>query len=160
MQSVGNKKYVKKEAKNNLRLIALKITNNTGSPVEYQKDFIVLADNNEIEVLPTNVAYNQLKQGVPIYLLYLLLTPTQLTKTETNTSGMTKTENIFPLGLILGPGLAFGNMIAAGTANAKFKKELEDYSIFNKSIAAGETAYAIVAIKEAGFRPLRIKKLR
>jgi hypothetical protein len=49
------------------------------------------------------------------------LSPTQFMKTETNSYGFTETSSSFPIGLILGPGLAGGNMIAASSANKKIQ---------------------------------------
>jgi hypothetical protein len=65
------------------------------------------------------------KQSPASYLWYLLLTPVQFYSGSTTTSNgyytETKPANSFPIGLIVGPGLAGGNMIAASSANKNFK---------------------------------------
>ncbi len=159
LKIAGNRKYVKKEGKKGIRLVALKISNHTPDSITFQKDFTILADYNEVDILPTKTVYDELKQIVPLYLLYLLLTPTTLSKTETR-NGITTSENIFPIGLIIGPGIAAGNMIAAGSANSKFEEELRKHELHNKTIAPGETAYALIGIREAGFRPLHLKTIK
>jgi hypothetical protein len=88
-----------------------------------------------------------LKQGVPVYLLYLLLTPMNLYTGD----------DVTPIGLVLGPGIAFGNMIGAGGANQNFLKELESFNLMNKSIQPGETLYGIIGIRDSGYNPITIK---
>ena len=69
--------------------------------------------------MSTEALVDALEQNTPIYLLYLLLSPLQLTKTENN-GFETKTTPFFPIGLILGPGISIGNMIVSSTANKNF----------------------------------------
>jgi len=90
--------------------------------------------------------YGLIKQKVPFYLFYLLLTPTQLTVNEDS----------FPIGYVLGPGLAAGNMAVASTANSRLKKELTDFDLFGKTIKPGQTLYGLIGIPEGGFLPLRV----
>jgi hypothetical protein len=55
----------------------------------------------------------------------VFITPVQFYSGSTTTSNgyytETKPANSFPIGLIVGPGLAGGNMIAASSANKNFK---------------------------------------
>ena len=148
LKIAGNKKYVKKEEKNGIKLVALKISNQTQDSITFQKDFTILADYHEVNILPTKTVYNELKQTVSLYLLYLLLTPTTLSKTETS-NAYTTSENIFPIGLIIKPDIAAGNMIAAGSANNKFKEELQQHELHNKTIPPGQTIYALIRDKRS-----------
>ncbi|MFD1628719.1 hypothetical protein [Pseudopedobacter beijingensis] len=159
LRAAGNKKYVKREINSNIRLVSLKITNNDSRSVKFLRDFAIYSDHDFLNVIPLDVVHTQLKQRAPLYLLYLLLTPAKLYKTEMQTNGIAKNETIFPVGLIIGPGIALGNMIRANSANNKFKKELIEYNLFDREIKAGETVYFIIGIKEGGFRPLSIKKI-
>ena len=98
-----NKKYAKHEEKERIKLIAVKITNNTGKKLSINNDLIFYAGEKPIAPMSTEALVDALEQNTPIYLLYLLLSPLQLTKTENN-GFETKTTPIFPIGLILGPG--------------------------------------------------------
>lgn len=100
--------------------------------------------------MDSQATFKTLKQSVASHLFYLLLTPVSIYRTETS-NGFTETENIFPIGLILGPGIAGGNMIAAGSANKKFNQELMDYNI------NGETKFGLIGIRSKSYDALMLK---
>lgn len=151
------KKYFKKELKKGVRLAAVKITNNSNKDYVFGKNLkLTYSNGNQINLIENNRVYSMLKQGAPIYLLYLLLTPMNLYTTETN-NGFTETTSSTPIGLVVGPGLAAGNMIAAGSANKKFKNELENYDLMGKTIKKGETKYGIIAINSNSSESLKLK---
>lgn len=152
-----SKKYLKKELKKGVRLAAIKITNNSNKDYVFGQDLkLTYSNGNQINLIENNTVYSMLKQGVPIYLLYLLLTPTNLYTTDT-TNGFTETTSSTPIGLVIGPGLAAGNMIAAGSANKKFKNELENYNLTGKTIKKGETKYGIIAINSNSSESIKLK---
>ena len=113
--------------------------------------------NAGIALLENEQIFRPLKQGVPIYLLYMLLTPITLNKTSNDrTTGLPKTEPIFPLGLIIGPGITVLNMVTAGSANKKFKNELTEKNLIGKTIKAGETVSGLIGIRSDTFVNLAI----
>jgi hypothetical protein len=151
------KKYAKKEDKKGIRIVAVKITNNSGRDLSFGKDFSINYQNgNPINLVENEYAFKTLKQSTASYLLYLLLLPVNLQTTRT-TNGFEQTENIFPIGLILGPGIAGGNMIAAGSANKKFKEELTQYDLSDKLIKDGETKVGLIAIQTNSYDALSLK---
>ncbi len=151
------KKYAKKEDKKGIRIVAVKITNNSGRDLSLGKDFSINYQNgNPINLVENEYAFKTLKQSTASYLLYLLLLPVNLQTTRT-TNGFEQTENIFPIGLILGPGIAGGNMIAAGSANKKFKEELTQYDLSGKVIKDGETKVGLIAIQTNTYDALTLK---
>jgi hypothetical protein len=76
---------------------------------------------------------------------------------EASTGGTySSSSETFPIGLIIGPGLAGGNVAVAATANARLKQDLLQFELFDKIIKPGETVYGLVAIPEMGFVPLRV----
>lgn len=77
----NNKKYAKKEIKNSVRVISVKVVNNTDAPIQIGQDCRLFMGNREVLPLDGAAAAQRLKQGVPIYLLYSLLT-VQLFKTD------------------------------------------------------------------------------
>lgn len=137
----------------------MKIENNTGRDITFNKDFTIVYDNGRQPVLMEKERlFRSLKQKPATHLFYLLLLPVQFqtSTTTSNSYGVQETTSSFPIGLILGPGLAGGNLIAASTANKKFNNELEAYNLEGKTIKNGETVYGLM-----GFRIIMMRlKLR
>lgn len=154
LRESGNKKYAKREDKKAIRLAAVKITNKTGSAFTIGQNAKFYSGNGELILLTPDFLHRELKQGVPEYLLYLLLTPLNFYKT--NSDG---TVDSTPVGYVLGPGIAFGNMIGAGAANQNFLKELRTYDLINKQINPGETVYGIIGMRDNGFNPIELRIL-
>jgi hypothetical protein len=156
------KKYRKKEAKNEIKLIAVKITNNTENDIVFGKDFKLFYDSdNQVSIIETEKLFKTIKQSPASYLWYLLLTPIQFYSGETTTTNgaytETKPANSFPVGLVLGPGLAGGNMIAASSANKNFKKELMEFDINGKTIKKGETVYGLIGSNSNSYDAIKVK---
>lgn len=156
------KKYKKKETKNNIKLIAVKITNNTEKDIISGKDFKLSYENgNEISLIETEKLFKTIKQSPASYLWYLLLSPLQFySGTATTSNGYyteTKPANSFPIGLLLGPGLAGGNMIAASSANKNFKNELMAFDLNGKTIKKGETVYGLLGVNSNSYDSIKVK---
>ena len=154
IRRAGNRKLAKKEDKARMRVVAVKIYNNTGQTLEYGKNFGIFTGNTEINLYSPAIASENIRQTAPLYLLYLLLTPMQFNVTTENSSNST------PIGLFIGPALALGNMAVAATANKRFKEELIEYDLFNRPIANGEIVYGLITLNENGFLPLTLKMTR
>lgn len=149
-----DKKYEKKELKKGVKLVAVKITNNSESDIMFGRDAVLTYENgNEIFVFENDKVFKTLKQKPATYLFYLLLTPLNLYTTGANGQQTSST----PIGLVLGPGLAGGNLIAASSANKKFKRELLDYNINGTLIKKGETIYGLIGIEAESFESLRLE---
>jgi hypothetical protein len=156
------KKYKKNETKNNVKLFAVKITNNSEKEVVFGRDFkLIYESGTEVRLIETENLFKKIKQSPASYLWYLLLSPTQFYSGTTTTSNgyytETKPANSFPIGLVLGPGLAGGNMIAASTANTNFKNELMQFDLNGKTIKKGETVYGLIGIKSRRYDSIKIK---
>ena len=148
------KKYAKKEEKKDLRLVAIRITNKSGQDLVFGKDVALTYENgNEIYIMENEKVFRALKQSPASYLWYLLLSPVSVYTTDSNGYE----ENVFPIGLILGPGLTAGNMIASGSANKKFKNELLEYNLNGTLIKNGETKHGLIGIKSNSYDALRLK---
>ena len=156
------KKYKKNETNNRIKLVAVKITNNSAKDLLFGRDLILSYENDhEISLLETAKLFKSVKQSPASYLWYLLLSPANLySGTTTTTNGYypeTKPANTFPVGLILGPGLAGGNMIAASSANKNFKNELVQFDLNGKTIKKGETVYGLVGFSSNSYDSIKIK---
>lgn len=101
---------------------------------------------------------NSIKQIVPAYLPYLLLSFLNLYVTKVE-NGVPTTE-YYRIGLILGPGITIGNMAVAGGANEDMLKELNNYNILNRDIQKGETVYGIIGFSMTGYRPISLQLKR
>ena len=154
LREKGNKKYAKKENKKGIRLIAVKVTNNTDSVINIGRDAIFYSGQNQIFPIEPMAIKNSLKQFVPGYLPYLLLTFTNLYITNGSTT------ETYPIGLLLGPGITFGNMAVAGSANTKMLNELNEYDMLNMDIQKDETVYGIIGIRDMGYSPITIKMIK
>ena len=153
-----DKKDEKKEEKKGVKLVAIKITNNSEREVTFGKDVTLAFENDRIVyVMENEKVFKTLKQSPASYLWYLLLTPLNLYTTKTNSYGVPEQTSSTPIGLVLGPGLAGGNMIAAGSANKKFKTELLEYNINGTVIKKGETKYGLIGIRSDSFDALRLR---
>ena len=154
-----NKKYKKKESKNDIKLVSLKITNNSENDIVFGKDIRLAYENgNEALILENERVFKTIKQSPTSHLFYLLLSSLRFYKTSTLPNGQIVTEDGFPIGLIIGPGLAGGNMIAASSANSNFKKELEANNIIGKTIKKGETVFGLVGIQSTSYEALKLKE--
>lgn len=147
LRETGNKKYAKREDKKAIKLASVKLTNTTDKPLIVGEDIVIYSGNSKAVLLDPPTLHRELKQGVPIYLLYLLLTPLKLTTGEDTT----------PIGFAIGPGIAIGNMIGAGSANQNFLEELARFNIIGKTINPGETVYGIIGYGDTGYNPLSVK---
>jgi hypothetical protein len=144
----GNTKFSKKERKNNVKVVAVKIKNNSDRIVNIGKNAAFYNGNAILYPLDALTTRNALKQSVPSHLLYLLLSPLTLSVNGSDP---------FPIGLILGPAISGGNMIAAGSANNDFYNELSQYDILYRDINPGETVYGLVGFSNMNYAPLSIK---
>jgi|TARA_B110000495_G_C22762036_1_gene446168 hypothetical protein len=148
-----DKKYAKKELKKGVKLVAIKITNNSEKDLMFGRDAKLTYENGtEIFVMENEKVFTSLKQSAASYLWYLLLTPLNLYTAENG-----QQTSSTPIGLVVGPGLAGGNMIAAGSANKKFKTEMLEYNINGTLIKKGETKYGLIGIKADSFDSLKLK---
>ena len=150
-----NNRYAKHEIKNHLQLVAVKITNLSGHDINPMSDAILYIDKKAFYPVDQNLTGNKIKQGVPIYLLYLLMSPITL-NTSTNTGYGKINTSSFPIGLIFGPVISGFNMAIAGSANKHFRDELEKYSL-DRQIQNGETIYALVAFQDIGMDEITLR---
>ncbi|MGY6649324.1 hypothetical protein [Wenyingzhuangia sp. IMCC45574] len=154
------KKYAKKSYNTGVKIAAVKIKNSSLKTITYGNDFkITTAAGDEINVLTSNETFSNLKQKPASHLLYLLLSPLQLQSTKTE-NGITSTENIFPIGLVIGPAITIGNFITAKNANNKFEGELNKYNIYKAKIESNETKTFLVPVRSSNYPNLKIKLIK
>ncbi|MGC1631802.1 MAG: hypothetical protein WA749_06790 [Gelidibacter sp.] len=153
-----HKKYAKKELKKGVKLVAVKITNNSDRDLMFGRDLkLTYSNGHEIYVMENERAFQTIKQSPASYLWYLLLTPLNFYTSKTNSNGFEQRTSSTPIGLVIGPGLAGGNMIAASSANKRFKTEMLEYNINGTTIKKGETTYGLIGIKADSFDSLKLK---
>jgi len=146
-------KYAKKETKFNVKLIAVKLTNNSGRDLVFGKDIkLTYGNGGEVILMDDQHVYAALRQKNEYYLFYLLLTAATI---NTTTNGQ-QTSSI-PVGYALGPGLTATNMLIASSANKSFNDELLKYNIIGATIKNGATIYGLVGINSASFEGINVK---
>jgi len=159
LREKGNKKYARKEDKKGVKLIAVKLTNNTDAVINVGKDVAFYTGQNQLFPMEPLEIKESIKQIVPAYLPYLLFTFTNLSITKGNTNNNDVTTNTYPIGLVLGPALTIRNIAVAGSANKNMLNELNTYSILSRDIQKGETVYGIIGVRDIGFSPIYVKMI-
>ena len=145
------KKYSKKEEQYNIRLVSVKIKNNSGRDLKFGSDMTLAYSNGSlVKLIDHKTATHYLSQQSGAYFLYLLLTPLKLT------SGSGTTVQETPIGFVLGPAISLVNFFTASSANKKLRNELETYSILGKTIPNGGTLDGIVAIRTRSYDALKL----
>ncbi|WP_310395113.1 hypothetical protein [Hymenobacter sp.] len=147
-----NKKYQKKEAKKGYHVAAVRVTNNWDREVNFTRDLSLIYGDRPILPVSSAIAAQDLKQGVPIYLLYLLLNLNVGGTTDART-GATTGGTFIPTG----PLIAGGNMLVAGGANTNLRKEFAAFDLTNRTLKPGETVYGIISLRETAVAPLRLE---
>lgn len=150
LQEKGNKKYAKKENQHYVKLVSMKITNHTDSTLNLSRDVLFYCGDRQFTPMEPEVIKQELKQIVPGYLPYLLLS--FVTLDVYSESGVKR----YPIGLVLGPIITMGNMATAGGSNNKMKEELDEYNLINQDIRPGETVYGLIGIRDSGYDPIRL----
>ena len=149
----ANKKMEKKELKSGIKIVAVKIKNNTDSSICLGSDIRLYSGLTEINLLPPMLVKKAVEQSVIGYIPYFIGA-----LGNSNVSYNGQVVSSFNFGLILWPAIAIGNMITASKANSNFLKELIKYDLREVKIKSGETVYGIIGIQDSGFIPLEIKK--
>jgi hypothetical protein len=149
------KKYKKKESKHGLRLVAVKITNLSDKDLVLGKDLNLIQENQKpFNLLDSKTIYNDIKQIQGGYLLYLLLTPLRF-YTTTNSSVAQNSYSV-PIGYVIGPGLAIGNMVKASSSNKLCRNELKKFNLKDQTIKKGETTYGLIGIRSSNYDALNL----
>lgn len=141
-------KYKKKETRNHIKLVAVKITNKSNKDLIFGKNIkIVSTDNRDIDIVDNETIFKTLRQRPASYLWYLLFAPLNVYEGD----------KMIPIGLAIVPGAAGGNLLVANSANQKFKKELIKYNITGLTIKKGETLYGLIGINSESYESLKLK---
>ena len=148
----SNKKYVKKEMKNGYHVVAVRVTNNWDREINFSRDLTLIYGDRPISPVPAPIAAHDLRQGVAIYLLYLLGN-VQVGGTMDPRTGVTTGSTFLPTGLLM----AGGNMLGAGLANSNLRKEFQSFDLTNRTLKPGETTYGIISLRETAVAPLRVE---
>lgn len=148
-----NKKYVKKEHKKGYHVVAVQVKNNIPNEVNFSRDAVLYYGDRPITPVAPELAAHDMKQGVAIYLLYVLLNPSFTTTQSTNGQVTNSNGTTF----YVGPFIAGGNMLGASAANKNFGRELAQFDLTNRVIHPGETVYGLLCLRETNVAPLRLE---
>ena len=152
LAELNNKRYAKKENKQQIKLVVVKMENTSNQTLVVGKDFIFISNGQALDFINTAAAYQKLKQKNWPALGFLLLAFTPPVQT---TNGASVAD--FPLGMVAGPMLAAGNIFVAINANKQFQSELQNNILLGSTIKPQETRYGIIIINAAEEKPIEIK---
>lgn len=152
LREKGNRKYANKEVKKELKLIAIKLTNNTDSAINVSRDLVFLTGQQQIFPMEPLAIKNTIRQVAPGYLFYMLLSFVNVTYYDDYR------YETYPIGIIVAPIVTLATIGLATSANKNLLEELEENNIVNKTLLPGETAYGIIGIPHIGYDPITIKR--
>jgi hypothetical protein len=152
LAELNNKRYARKESKQKIKLVAVKIENTSNKALVIGSDFNLTSNGQAIEFIKSAEAYQKLKQKNWPALGFLLLA---LTPPVQTTNGASVAD--FPLGMVAGPMLAAGNIFVAINANKQFQSELQSNTILGSTIKPQETIYGIIVLNSDQENPIEIK---
>jgi hypothetical protein len=150
-----NKKYAKKEQKKGYHVVAVRVTNTTATDLNFSRDMVLYSGDRPISPIAASIAAQDMKQGVWVYLLYVLLNFNVGGTTTTNGYGQSTTTG--GTYLPTGPFIAGGNILGASLANKNFQRDLETYDLTNRTIRPGETVYGLLSLRDPSVAPLRLE---
>jgi hypothetical protein len=153
LEESDNRKYARKERKSGIKVVAVKIVNNSTRAVSFKNNLQLFAGSGLVLPKDNTLIYYDLKQSVPSYMVYLVLFP--MHKITVNFGGP---ANVFPFGFVVAPLFAATNMIKAAHANNLFRFELDKFNIVNQDIPPGETVYGLMCIESEDEVPLTLKR--
>ena len=152
LAELNNKRYARKENKQKIKLVVVKIENTSNQALVVGKDFNLISNGQALDFINSAAAYQKLKQKNWPALGFLLLA---FTKDVQTTNGASVAD--FPLGKVAGPMLAAGNIFVAINANKQFQSELQNNILLGNTIKPQETRYGIIIINAAEENPIEIK---
>ncbi len=145
-----NQKYANKEINKGIKVVAVKITNNSERDIVFGKDIkLVYGDGSEFTILESEHVFKSLKQRTLEYFLYLFLIPVPI---ENFRGG--KKAQFYPIDLAVGPSIAGINMHISRMGNSQFKKELLEFNINGTTIQQGETKTGLIGIKTNSYESI------
>lgn len=148
LADTGNKKYAKKEQKRALRVVAMKLENNTGRTLNFKRDIDIYMGNQVVLPMEAGQAQQTLKQPAALYLLW---TPLIVFTDDCDATGCDRTV------LPVGPAIGVANTVIASSANKKLGTEMAIYDMLNKTIADGETVHGLIAINTTMTSPIELR---
>jgi hypothetical protein len=140
LREAGNKKFVKNELKRNIRIVAVKLTNNTNKAINFSNDITFYCGGSPILLLTPRLIKTKIQQSWPAYGFYLIGCLT-----------------FDPIDCLVFGGIGVGNMIVAANANKNLLNELIKYDLTNKVIESGESVIGIIGFETLHSDPITIK---
>jgi len=140
LRTAGNKKMANKELKKNMKVVAVKITNNTESIINVEESFEFYSANNPIVLMSPLQIKEEIKQSSASYAFYFLGCIT-----------------LAPLDIAVFGGIGLGNIIVASTANKNLFTELTENDIRTANIKPHESVVGLIGFRSSYLDPITIK---
>lgn len=154
LRETGNRKYANKEQMSDVKVIAVRLTNNSDTVLNVGKDLFFYAKGNQLYLMEPYEIKTYLKQHAAGYIAYITIPIANLALTDGYTKGA------FPITALFGSVLAIANTALAGSSNKEFMNELSKYSMLNRCILPGETVYGLIGVYDSFYIPISVKRIR
>ncbi len=141
--------------KSNLDAVAVTIENTGDTPLIFGQDIAVQSNGIIIPTHEAEYVYSSIKQKPATHLFYLLLSFLQLNIQD----GTGQTTDSYPIGVVIGPGLAIGNMAVASTANRALNEDLVAFDLKNKIVQPGQTIGGYIYTDKSFTLNLTLKRI-
>lgn len=151
-----NPRYDRKALATRVDIVAVKVQNKTDHPLSVKDDLTYFNGSKEVAPAEAAPAIAGIRQSPGMYWLYLMMAPANIYGSSTSCDGYDCHSSFvfIPVGLIIGPILAGINGAVASSANANFRKEIQEHDLYGKTLAPGETATGYLVFPNSGAKPL------
>ncbi len=140
LREAGNKKMGKSEIRNDVRVVAIKLTNLSDSIIDIKRDLTFYCGAYPVTLMTPFQLKTQVQQSWWAYSLFCIGCLT-----------------FAPLDVIVFGGIGVGNMMVASNANNQFLNEAIKFDITNKQLKPGETMSGLIGFKTTHSDPITIK---
>jgi hypothetical protein len=151
LADAGNTRYANYERLKKIKVVAVKLKNNSDRSFIIGSSLKFYTNDNEIDYVKPVDASKILYQRKIGYIFYIVLLPLHLE------AGTGETIRSLPIGLVLAPLIIYANISTAHSANNKLKDELMNQNLFGKEIKSGETLTGLIILNIDGYNPLSVK---
>ena len=149
----GNTFYAEKARSQGVDVVAVKLTNNTGREIDVKRDLDFYVGNTLATPQNPAASLASVRQRSGSYAWWLLLMLVNGYKTEVRCdsySGCSEDTQFIPIGIILGPVIAFGNMGVAASANGAIIKEIDGKDASRQVLKPGQSYEGYLVFDDIG----------
>lgn len=149
----GNSFYAQKARGEGVDVVAVKLTNNTDREINVKRDLDFYVGNTEASPQDPAASLATVRQrtgGYAWWLLLMLVNGFKYEVTCDSYNGCREDTQFIPIGIILGPVIAFGNMGVAASANGAVIKEIDSKDASRQVLKPGQSYEGYLVFENIG----------